>query len=392
MSAAPQQTTLEEKLQEISLENGTAGSTKASSIEEASEPAHLPITSPVASVSVPPPTELTAEQQTKYDALLEDVKTWTEIPSTTGKGGSISDSEIFWLTRECLLRYLRATKWNVPEASKRLLATLTWRREYGVESLTGEHISPENETGKQIILGYDIAARPCHYLNPGRQNTEASPRQVQHLVFMVERGIDMMVPGQETLALLINFKKSEKRSNTAPGIGQGREVLNILQTHYPERLGRALIINIPWIVNGFFKLITPFIDPMTRTKLKFNDDMRQHVPPEQLWNEFHGDLAFDYEHDVYWPKLMDICQKKHDEQYERWVKAGKHFGESEVYLRGGDAASNGQGKVEEPAAVVEEALVTDKGKESSETPQDGPVEAPEKVGIEEPVAVSSIVA
>jgi len=112
-----------------------------------------------------------------------------------------------------------------------------------VDALTGDHISPENETGKQIILGFDIAARPCLYLNPGRQNTSASPRQVQHLVFMLERVISMSGPGQETLALLINFKTSKSRSNTAPGIGQGREVLNILQTHYPERLGRALIIN-----------------------------------------------------------------------------------------------------------------------------------------------------
>lgn len=147
------------------------------------------------------------------------------------------------MTRECLLRYLRATKWNTAEAEKRLLGTLTWRREYGVEDLTGEHVGIESETGKQFIVGWDIAARPCHYLSPGRQNTEPSPRQVQHLVFMLERVIDLMVPGQETLALLINFKSSKTRTNTAPGIGQGREVLNILQTHYPERLGRALIIN-----------------------------------------------------------------------------------------------------------------------------------------------------
>lgn len=95
----------------------------------------------------------------------------------------------------------------------------------------------------QLILGFDINARPCQYLNPGLQNTKPSPRQVQHLVYMVERTIDLMVPGQENLALLINFKSSGSRTNTAPPVSQGREVLNILQTHYPERMGRALIIN-----------------------------------------------------------------------------------------------------------------------------------------------------
>jgi hypothetical protein len=265
MSAAPvvdrggQDTSFLLKLDEVKLENGTAqppptyeapavassstSPTAASLKGKSSYPQMTPILHPLESAEIPTPPELTAEQQSKYEALLDTVKSWKEVPSTKGKGGPITETEIFWLTRECLLRYLRATKWQTVDAEKRLLGTLTWRREYGVEELTGDHVSPESETGKQFIVGYDIAARPCHYLNPGRQNTEPSPRQVQHLVFMLERVIDLMVPGQETLALLINFKSSKTRSNTAPGIGQGREVLNILQTHYPERLGRALIIN-----------------------------------------------------------------------------------------------------------------------------------------------------
>jgi len=260
--------------------------------EKSAGPLKLPIANPVPSSKTHPPAPLTEDQQAKYDWLLEQVKAITAIPSTKGKEGPLTDEEKQWLTKECLLRYLRATKWHEKEAEKRLSKTLTWRREYGVTELTAEHCSPENETGKQVILGYDFEGRVCHYLNPGRQNTQPSPRQVQHLVFMLERVIDLM-PGQvETLSLLIDFKPSKTRSNTSPGIAQAREVLDILQNHYPERLGRALIINIPWIVHGFFKLITPFIDPHTREKLKFNEDMRQYVPAEQLWTTFKGDLDF----------------------------------------------------------------------------------------------------
>lgn len=222
----------------------TQSSSVAASLRERQPgPLKTPIPDPIDTAKPDAAPELTAEQKKKYEVVLEAVKAWTEVPSQQGKGGPITENEIMWLTRECLLRYLRATKWSTEEALKRLLGTLTWRRDYGVETFTGDYISPENETGKQITLGFDIAGRPCHYLIPGRQNTEPSPRQVQHLVFMLERVIDLMVPGQETLALLINFKTSKSRSNTAPGIGQGREVLHILQTHYPERLGRALIIN-----------------------------------------------------------------------------------------------------------------------------------------------------
>lgn len=224
-----------------------SGSAEPSILAEKNEAGVLktPLAAPISGSAVPEKPALTADQQSKYDWLLKQAKEWTEVQvqSAKEKSGPLTDSEKIWLTRECLLRYLRATKWHEKESEKRLLETLAWRREYGVEELTADHISPENATGKQIILGYDKQSRPCHYLNPGRQNTDVSPRQVQHLVFMLERVLELMPAQQETISLLINFKTSKNRSNTAPGIGQGREVLHILQTHYPERLGRAMIIN-----------------------------------------------------------------------------------------------------------------------------------------------------
>lgn len=373
-----------EKMESMELgKNGTTtaadalgGSTQSSSVaaslrEKPSGVIKTPFLEPASSAKPKPRVDLTSEQEDKYNALLDTVKSWKEIPSTTGKGGHIVESEIMWLTRECLLRYLRATKWVTADAAKRILATLSWRRDYDVESLLdGEIVSPENETGKQNILGYDVDARPCLYLNPGLQNTAPSPRQVQHLVFMLERVIDMMIPGQDSLALLINFKANKSRTNTSPGISTGREVLNILQTHYPERLGRACIINgrfssfpdtprhgrnieegltfiiVPWVVWGFFKLITPFIDPLTREKLKFNEDVRLYVPPEQLWKENGGDVDFQYDHAVYWPALIKLCDEKRAVQKQRWEKAGKRYGESEAYIKGGDLGA--------PAAVSTE--------------------------------------
>lgn len=347
---------------------------------QTSGPLRVPLASPTPDSRPKERPALTPEQQQKYDWLLGQAKAWAEVPSAKGKAGPLTDSERFWLTRECLLRYLRATKWHEKEAEKRLLETLAWRREYGVEELTAEHISPENETGKQIILGFDKEARVCHYLNPGRQNTDASPRQVQHLVYMVERVIDIMPPGQETLALLINFKQSKARSNTAPSLGLAREVLHILQHHYPERLGRALIINMPWFVHGFFKLITPFIDPLTREKLKFNEDMSQYVPTEQMWSEFSsGKLEFEYDHSVYWPALQKICSEKRAARWQRWVAGGKQIGESEDYLAGakeagvaGPPAAEAETKAENAEGRSNEKTEGGKAKEDAEKTEETP--------------------
>ena len=191
-----------------------------------------------------PPAQLTPDQQSKYDALLKTASSWTTVATKAEKNAPtepITEDERMWLTRECLLRYLRATKWNVSEAETRLQSTLTWRREYGMEKLTPEYISIENETGKQVILGFDINGRPCLYLLPSNQNTEKSDRQLEHLVFMLERVIDIMPPGQETMALLVNFKETKSGQNASPS--QAKQTLNFLQNHYPERLGRALVLN-----------------------------------------------------------------------------------------------------------------------------------------------------
>ncbi|KAJ0425395.1 CRAL-TRIO domain-containing protein [Aspergillus carlsbadensis] len=302
-----------------------------------------PFSRPVDTSKPPASAELTADQRTKYDSVLKSVSEWTEVPTTSAKGAPtapITDDERMFLTRECLLRYLRATKWNTPEAVARLQRTLTWRREYGVEKLTPDHISIENETGKQVLLGFDIHGRPCLYLLPSRQNTEKSDRQIQHLVFMLERCIDLMPADQETLALIVNF--SETKSGQNASIGQARETVHFLQNHYPERLGRALVINMPFIIMGFFKIITPFLDPVTREKLKFNEDLKKHVPPNQLLNSVGGEVDFKYDHSAYWPALNKLAEIKRTEYRERWVQGGKRIGEYENYLKTGTSPSVSQ--------------------------------------------------
>lgn len=226
----------------------------------ANAPRKTPVLAPTPESKPQPRAELNADQQAKYDALLTKAKSWTDITceKEKEKSGPIGDRERCWLSRDCLLRYLRATKWSVDDAAKRLQATLGWRREYGLDDFTPDYISPEQETGKQIIMGYDKMGRPCQYLNPGRQNTDASPRQIHHLFYMVERVTDMMPAGVESLSLMINFKPSKKRQNTSVPVSTAREVLHILQNHYPERLGKALIINgtLPCVMQIFNKLLT----------------------------------------------------------------------------------------------------------------------------------------
>ncbi|KAL6721764.1 Phosphatidylinositol transfer protein (PITP) [Lecanora helva] len=304
-------------------------------LSDSNNPLKTPFIQPAASSTPRPAPVLTSEQETKYASLLKTTRSWTDIPTTSASNSPkspLTDTERMWLTRECLLRYLRATKWNLAHASTRLEATLVWRREYGVYDHTADYISEENASGKQMILGYDNECRPCLYQIPSRQNTKKSERQIHHLVFMLEAAIDLTPPGTETLALLIDFKDARKGDNASPG--QGRQVISILQNHYPERLGRACMKDLPWIIWGFFKIINPFIDPLTREKMVFDTDLRKLVPPEQLLRAWGGECEFVYEHEVYWPRLNGMVEERRRGMRERWERAGKRVGESEGYLKG----------------------------------------------------------
>lgn len=278
---------------------------------------------------------LTEDEQKCYDDVLAAVQNLTELPVEEHKSeptAPLSDVEKAWLSRECLLRYLRASKWNTQHAIRRICETLVFRREFGVDpdtTLTADLVSVENETGKELQLGYDNDDRPCLYLKPGKQNTKATHRQVQHLVFMLERVIDMMVPGQDSLALLIDFKKGGK----LPSISVGREVLNILQNHYPERLGKALLVNIPAVAWVFLKIINPFIDPMTREKLVFSQPMPDYVPKEQLDKDYGGEVDFVYDHKIYWPDFVDFSLTKRRMYLEVFHKKGGTIGLSENEIR-----------------------------------------------------------
>lgn len=312
----------------------------------------VPFDEPSAQCKRPEEKELSKEERLKYYEVLKyflevkeinDYEFVKNAPDGKMTNSPVTELERSWLTRECLLRYLRATKWVVKDAISRIESTLSWRREFGISKfemqnlVNSESVKFENETGKEVIFGYDLHCRPCLYLKPGRQNTATSHTQVELMFFLLERTIDYMPPGQDSLALLIDFKSSKvanKNASKIPPLAIGKEVLHILQNHYPERLGRAYLTNIPLLAWTFLKLIHPFIDPMTREKLIFDEPFTKYMPLEQLDKDYGGDIDFKYNHDLYWNEMNKIAISKKNHYMERFNKFGKCIGLSEFDLRG----------------------------------------------------------
>ncbi|KAF9468031.1 CRAL-TRIO domain-containing protein [Collybia nuda] len=318
---------------------------------------YLPTTPPAPVVEADPRATLTDAEREMYAAVLEhfSVPTYT-LPGV--ENGELLEEEKFWLSCECLLRYLRAVKWKSSNAAiERLEATLKWRREYGLYDLvTASHVEPEAVTGKEILFGFDMKNRPGFYMFPSRQNTDEPTRQIQFAVWMLERCIDLMGPGVETIDLLINYGD---KSKGGPAFSVARTVLSILQDHYPERLGLALIINVPFLLNAFYKLINPFIDPVSREKMRFNPQVVKDsifTPEMVMADAWGGSSEFEYVHDKYWPALVELCESRKETWMKKWKEEGGKVGIKEwKYKCGGELTSK---STEVDEKVVVEDVVT----------------------------------
>lgn len=78
----------------------------------------------------------------------------------------------------------------------------------------------------------------------------------------------------------------------------------------------------PWFFFATFKLISPFMDPVTKNKIKFVYDskdekdntkntsnewvhIQDYIPPDQLECDFGGRYNFTYELEPYWSSLLE---------------------------------------------------------------------------------------
>ncbi|CDZ97252.1 Phosphatidylinositol transfer protein PDR16 and related proteins [Phaffia rhodozyma] len=254
---------------------------------------------------------------------------------------ALAKGEKMWLTEDCLLRYLRAQKWDLASATTKLEVTLIWRRENGLADddggegegggLTAALIKSEGRCGKDYCNGWDETGRPLHYQVPSRNESTDSALNVKYCVWVMERSIDLMPPGIEKQVLLVNFAGGM----SPPPIATVRGWISMLSHHYPERMGKAIAINVPWILNAFFKIILPLIDPITRAKLSFNE-AAPWVPDDQLETAYGGKFEFQYDQEIYSPSLTALCAERRKSYRARWEADGARIGASEWVLRGGD--------------------------------------------------------
>ena len=214
----------------------------------------------------------------------------SEIPEVAENPQRYSD--------EYILRFLKGKKFRIEDAKPFLQKHAQWVKEMDIPKLMrGSY--PEQAKVKKIYQsgyhGVDRQNRPIYIERVGNlkvhEITEvaSSERLIQIFVREYEKTLWDRLPASgatQTITILdisgVGFNSLRKEVRSFLG-----SIIGISSQNYPELLGRMYIVNAPYVFQGIWSVIKPWIDPNTRKKIfilgkNFHDTLAEDLDVDQL--------------------------------------------------------------------------------------------------------------
>ncbi|KAJ3091255.1 hypothetical protein HK102_001157 [Quaeritorhiza haematococci] len=198
------------------------------------------------------------------------------------------------------LRFLRARKWDVEKAVTMFVKLLKWRQEYGVQKLlfnSEKMLNPEDlETGKGYFCGFDNEGRPVQYVQVRLhdKNKRDLPLLQNYVVWSMEAGRLLLRQPVEMATIVFDMGGFSITKSMDYQVVQF--LINVLESYYPESLGALYIVNAPFIFNGCWQVIRPWIDPVVAAKIKFikTAELQQYIPTKYIPRTLDPSGSQDY--------------------------------------------------------------------------------------------------
>lgn len=103
----------------------------------------------------------------------------------------------------------------------------------------------------------------------------------------------------------------------------------------------------------------PFVDPITREKVKFNPDIFEEgiFHPDMVMEKWWGGSQdFEYVHEKYWPNLVELCESRAKDWMKNWRDLGGKVGSKEwEYKQGNVPLAKYERKEKEDITVIDAA-------------------------------------
>ncbi|KAM0856819.1 hypothetical protein ACQ4PT_048874 [Festuca glaucescens] len=155
-----------------------------------------------------------------------------------------------------------------------LLKFLAWRREAVPDgTIRAEQVREVIADEKVSMAGVDRAGRPVMLAFPARHFPAKRDMATfkRFIVYLLDSICARMPRGQEKFMCIVDLKgwgytNCDVRAYIA--------AIEIMQNYYPERLGKALMIHVPYLFMKAWNMVKPFIDANTKDKFVFIDDKK----------------------------------------------------------------------------------------------------------------------
>ncbi|KAM7273356.1 hypothetical protein ACFE04_028020 [Oxalis oulophora] len=195
-----------------------------------------------------------------------------------------------------LRRFLRARDLDVQKGSTMFLKYLKWRRSSVPNGFISESdVQNEIAQKKMFMQGFDKKGRPIALQLGAKHFQNKTPDEFKRfLVYVLDKICSRLPPGEEKFTIIGDLQGWGYANSDIRGY---LSALSVLQDCYPERLGKVFIVHAPYIFMTVWKIIYPFIDNKTKTKIEFvpnkciKSTMLQLIDESQLPEIYGGKLA-----------------------------------------------------------------------------------------------------
>lgn len=181
--------------------------------------------------------------------------------------GYLDEQASKFVDEACIDRYLRARSGSVDKAVEMLTESIKWRQDSGIDAL--EHEKFPAHMPKFYIAGQGKNGQPILMMRKREKRLERH-EEAGYIEFMcntLESATRLMPNGIETWVWMMDLKGYSSRNS--PRVQLTLSALKILANHFPERMGKAYIVDAPSIFSLLWTAVYPFVDPVTKEKVNF---------------------------------------------------------------------------------------------------------------------------
>jgi len=194
-----------------------------------------------------------------------------------------------------LTRYLVEHLWNVDAVKLLIINDKNWRRDFNVAGLKVNSVYETAKSGKCFYTGLrDKLGRPIVVFRAAKHDPNSDFLETLKLVvYVIERALEDLNGDVQDCVLVYDLRDWERKQTDNRTV---KLLLEMVQAHYPARIGLLLVVSAPWYFRVVFKVIRPWLGQDLIQKVHIYgevDEMGKWIAPDQRLPEWAGSADYD---------------------------------------------------------------------------------------------------